>query len=394
MRFVLAAVLFVIAGGVARADSLTLVCLDVGRAVAACRDSAARFEEATGHTVRVVSADATDRRALERYRALFSVSSPRIDVIQFPDAWAPALTSDLSTLANEADPRAALPAVSDVAVSTGRVVGLPQHMAITLLFLRSDQISEGPEAWTQLRESLLQAPGEEASKLAFGGAGASLFPLFVDWAYSFGAKGLDDEPRMLVALQALNDTVGVITSAAATSTTGSEALAEFTGGGSAALLARSTALPSLVGSPIADVMSILLRPPAEDAADAEAIMATTWFVGVSRHSANQESAKALATFLASPDEQRLAAIDHGLAPTRPALYDDEELLAVSPVFATIASHMNRLVPPPVRRFGIAYLDLADQVADAVRAMVRGEVKADATMKIILDQVAQAEREAM
>lgn len=241
MRLVLVGVLFLAMTMAGRAADLTLVCLDVGRAYAACQDNAARFASQSGHNVRVVAADATGRNALEQYRALFDVQTDRIDVLQFPDAWVPALGADLATLPDP-EPDIALPALVETGRDAGRLVGWPQHIGVMFIFLRRDVMQDGVQAWSELRDGLVAAPSDGAAGLAFGAAGPSLFPLFLDWLYSFGASGLEDKPTLMRALEGMNEAIGVVATRGVTTIRPKDAIADFTGGNSAALFASSTAL--------------------------------------------------------------------------------------------------------------------------------------------------------
>jgi multiple sugar transport system substrate-binding protein len=60
-----------------------------------------------------------------------------------------------------------------------------------------------------------------------------------------------------------------------------------------------------------------------------------WQVGVAAHSAHPEAAVTFAKFLAGPRVQKVLALRGGRAPTRAALYDDPEVLAVNPQFADL-----------------------------------------------------------
>ncbi len=375
----------------ARAADLTLVCLSIGEFVAACNESALRFSEATGHNVRVVSADSTGRYALERYRALFDVQSTRIDVLQFPDSWIPALGADLATLPDPPE-GAAIPAILDAGRDAGRLVGLPQHLAITLLFLRTDVLAEDPQAWSDLRQSLLTAPADGANGLSFGGAGPTLFPLFLDWIYSFGATSLDDYNPLLAALTLMNGAIGSIAPASVVSNSPQEAIADFTDGTSAALVARSTALRSVRSSTIAENVSTFLRPQARSAPPQTPLMVTTWYTGVSRHTRSPDAAVELAQFLTSRAEQRRMAVEHGLAPTWPGIYEEPEVQDLSPVVQRISENLDVMVPPPIDRYGVNYLDLADDVAAAVRRMLNGEADPEKTARVIESAVRRASRQ--
>ena len=381
MRLLLLATLVCLSASPLKAADLTLACLSVGQASEFCSESAARFARQSGHTVRVVSADPNGRTSLENYRALFDVQSPRIDVLQFPESWIPALGGDLATLP-EPPAGTELPGILEIGRDAGRLVGLPQHVAVTLLFMRSDVLGDDPKAWSDLRDSLMSAPSDGANGLAFGAAGPTLFPLFLDWVYSVGASGLQDHDALLTALQLLNSAIGSVTTSGVTSTTAQGAINDFTSGITAALVARSTALTAVRSSAVAQDVATVLRPQGRGEEGTSPLLVSTWYTGVSRHSRSSEAATELAAFMTSEAEQRRAALAYGLAPTWRALYDEDDILAVNAVLRIIGESVDQLVAAPVDRYGANYLDLADDVGAAVRDMLNGEADPEATTRVI------------
>ncbi|MCF3932714.1 extracellular solute-binding protein [Acuticoccus sp. M5D2P5] len=375
-----------------RADNLTLSCLNVGNVLASCRDAAARFSEQTGHTVRVVAADTAGRSALENYRTLMDVGSPRLDVIQLSESWVPALAPDLATLGTIADPDQVPAALTELGEANGRIVAWPQHIAVTLLYVRGGIAGAEPfDDWSDLRGTLLDLPDDGADGLVFGGAGSTMFPLFLDWFYSFGGQDLSDRRTLTAALQLLNDTIGVIAAPGLVDTTAGDAMAEFTAGRSAALVARSTTFDSVSTSQIGEDLVTILRPNANADDPTTPRLVSTWLVGVPRFSPNQESAKQLAAFLVSDAEERRAAVEFGVAPARTALFEDPEVHSVNPIMANIAESLPFLTPLPVDKYGEAYLDLADGVAETVREMLRGDTDGATAASTIVRMVRAAER---
>ena len=136
-------------------------------------------------------------------------------------------------------------------------------------------------------------------------------------------------------------------------------------------------------------MEPLLPRQAADAPVKARLMLSTWYVGVPRDSPQQAPARELAAFLVSQAEQRRAALAGALAPTLRPLYREAAVRDAAPAFAQIAAHLSDLAPPPVARYGTAYLDLADAVAEAVRAMLRGESSREETVSRIVREVRRA-----
>ncbi|MEM8852748.1 MAG: extracellular solute-binding protein [Pseudomonadota bacterium] len=364
------------------ADRLTLVCLDVGRAVDACREVADAFSAETEHQVRVVTADPSGREALAQYVNLFSVGSPRLDVVQFPATWLPAIASDLEDLGPPDDPERFVPATLEGGTWRSRMVGWPQHLAINVLYVRADLMNDLPARWLALREGLLSIGDDKPSGLAFGGGDPVLFPFVLDWLHSFGTKELDNVSALRFALQAMNEAVGTVTSSGVAATTTKQAVNAFSEGRAAALIAPSTVNGiAISGAEEAMVAATTLPTEVEEGVEVQTL-ASVWYVGISAASSNKESARALAKALVATEAQRKAALEFGLAPTLTDLYDDGDVLAASPVFDLVAARLAQLVGVPVKQFRTDYLDVADTVSEAVRAMLRGEANEDVTASLI------------
>lgn len=375
-RLIFLAALMVFSTTGANAAALTLACLDVGRVVEACQANAAAFEAETGHTVRVVAAAPGERVALEQYRALFSIESPRVDVIQFPDGWIPALADDLTPLGTLDDPEAFVPAAERGGQHNGQRVGLPQHLATTVLFVRSDVVGSDAEFWSGLRERLITAPKDGATRLVLGGADPTLFSFFLDWFYGSGGSSLEDRESVHQALTLLADFLGPVGAPGLAQMPQRDATQAFTGGSSAAMIARSTQLSSVTRSDIAEQVIKQRLPRFKSGPENAAVLLTTWYVGVSRFSAEPDAARALADYLVSPAVERQNAIDYALAPTRLDVYHDPAVQQARPFLDKLGGLSDRFSGPPTQAFGTAYLSLTDSVADAVRALLRGETDVD------------------
>lgn len=372
MRFLVLLAAMVPLCGAAEGASLTLACLDVGRMVEACRDNATAFSTETGHDVRVVSAPSVDRLALDEYRALFAVESPRLDVLQFPDAWVAALANDLIPLERPEAEASYIPASLGGSMAGGRSVGWPQHIAITVLFFRSDLVEAGTPVWAALREQLVAAPADGAKRVSLGGADPALFSFFLDWFYGTGGTRLDDREAVQRALTLLVDFLGPVAVPGSARMPASSATQSFTGGDTAALIARSTQSPRVDQSEISDRVIETPLPTYREGPEDAAVLATTWYVGSSRHSLEREAAQDLAAFLASEEVQRANAVKYGLAPAVVDLYRDPSVTATGPIFSQIAELVDRLEGPPSQLYGTAYLDLVDSVAESIRSLLVGQ----------------------
>ena len=369
--FILLAALVPLSGA-AQAASLTLACLDVGRMVEACRDNATEFGQATGHEVRVVTAPSVDRLALDEYRALFSVGSSRLDVLQFPDAWVPALQDDLVPVDADSEGSSSfVPAALVGSVAGGQSVGWPQHLAITVLFFRSDLLEEGTPVWAALRDQLVNAPADGAKRVSLGGADPALFSFFLDWFYATGSSALDDREAVQKSLTLLMDFIGPVALPGTARMRTTSARQSFTAGDTAAFIGRSTQSPHLGQSDIADRIAETPLPTFRDSPEDASVLVSTWYVGTSRHSEEREAARELAAYLASEPVQRANAVKYGLAPAIAELYNDPTVTSTGPLFVQIAGLLGRMQGPPTQKFGATYLDLVDSIAESIRSLLLG-----------------------
>jgi multiple sugar transport system substrate-binding protein len=71
-----------------------------------------------------------------------------------------------------------------------------------------------------------------------------------------------------------------------------------------------------------------------------------WQVGISRFSENKEAAWRFVDFLSSARAQKMLSLGAGLAPTRKALYSDEEIIAANPHFSRMKEVFFTAYPRP------------------------------------------------
>lgn len=394
----------------AAAASLTLVCLPVGEMMVHCREAAARWAAETGNEVRVVSADGERREPLEHYEDLFSVESPRIDVLAFPAGWGPALADDLVDLGTR--PGIVGEQMLDAAVRLGRVrgrqIGAPQHLAVGMLFYRADLVGEAPATWNDLREAARrvresgEAPAGEGAPLGLvfpAVPPGDLVAAALEWIASFGGDPLVDRfGRVAVdtsaaraALAMAEGWAGALVAPDVVDLDRAQALRLFLEGRAVFLRHWSTAIPAVLSAraaggegdavPGATFVTAPL-PRADVEAGRHPATLAVWYLGVSRHSRHQEAAIALLAYLVDPKTQKRAAIEHALAPTITSLYTDPEILAAQGWLAGVGETLDAAVVPPVRAFGAGYLEVVDAVSDRLTRMLKGELGTDAAVQAV------------
>jgi trehalose/maltose transport system substrate-binding protein len=89
------------------------------------------------------------------------------------------------------------------------------------------------------------------------------------------------------------------------------------------------------------------------------LVLTGFALAVSRYSNVPELASDLVAWLTSPAEEKRRALSAGFNPSRPALYDDPDLIAAYPHYPALRTALDASAPGPAHIFGTKY-DLASE----------------------------------
>lgn len=97
-------------------------------------------------------------------------------------------------------------------------------------------------------------------------------------------------------------------------------------------------------------------------------------LGVNANSKKREAAIEFLTWMSSPETQTLLALNFGLAPSRPAVYQDAKLKAEQPFMASLQSVFTGATPRPITpQYAKVTLALQSSIS---KALVSGNVKAE------------------
>ena len=96
-----------------------------------------------------------------------------------------------------------------------------------------------------------------------------------------------------------------------------------------------------------------------------------WQLAVSRYSKNPKAAVDLARWLTGAEEQKRAALTASLNPTRPALYEDKEILLANPFFGELLDTFKNAVARPSRVAGSRYNQVSSEIWSAVHDTLSG-----------------------
>jgi trehalose/maltose transport system substrate-binding protein len=104
-----------------------------------------------------------------------------------------------------------------------------------------------------------------------------------------------------------------------------------------------------------------------------------WSLMLSKSSRQPEAAIDLIRFLSSAEVQKRAAIDLGLLPSRPALYDDPDVLKANPWFASVPAALAHACLRPSTEMGVNYPKFSTACFQALNRFFLDQLSVEATL---------------
>ena len=411
-RFLVAATALLLMGSVALAQTtITVAAGAVGQELELTRAAAERYMAAHPDVVIEVleTPDLSDNR-LGVYLQIFEAQSPDIDVFQIDVIWPGDLAEHLVDL-YEYGARDVVdqhfPAMVQNNEVDGRLVGIPWFTDAGILYYRTDLLEKygydgPPQTWAELTEmaQTIQDGERAAGNPDFWGfvwQGNSYEGLTCDaleWVYSNGGGTIVspdgvitiDNPAAIEAIEMAASWVGTISPSAVTSFGEEEARNMFQAGNAAFM--RNWPYAYAVGnapdSAIAGLFDVAPLPAGAAGHGAAALGG--WLLGVSRYSANPEVAADVALFLASPEEQKVRAVEGSMAPTIMSLYEDQEVLEAVPFFDRMYDVFINAVARPSTVTAPNYAQVSQAFFTAVHDVLTGSETAANALAIAADDI--------
>lgn len=380
--------------------TLTLSCGAVGQELEICQAGAKRWEQESGHKVRVVPAPNSSSERLALYQQLLAAGAEEVDVFQIDVIWPGLLASELLDLSSylPADEASAhFPAMIANNTVADRLVALPWFTDAGLLYYRKDLLAkynlEPPSTWAELEAAarIVQARERAAGQKRLWGfvwQGRPYEGLTCDaleWVASHGGGSIVDvagqvtinNPQAVAALVRAASWVGSISPPGVLNYQEEEARGVFQSGDALFMRNWPYAWPLLngEGSPVAGKVGVMPLPQARGEVGRHAATLGGWQLAVSRHSRHPKEAVELVRFLTGSDEQKRRAIVGAYNPTRPKLYDDPEILAAQPFLGSLAGVFRGAVPRPSGVAGVHYNRVSHAFWTSVHRILSGQAAA-------------------
>ena len=400
----------------ASAATLTIACGSGGTDLKFCKLHADAWARQTGHSVRTYSPPNSATEALALYRQLFAAKSGDIDVIMVDIIWPGILKDhllDLKPFSGGAEAEH-FKAIVDNNTVNGRLVGMPWYTDTGMLYYRKDLLAkyglQPPQTWLALAAAAnkVQAGERAAGVRDFQGfvfqakAAETLTCNALEWVASFGGGQLVNaqgeitinNPAAARALDTIASFMGKISPIGVLNYAEEDARGVFQNG--KALFMRNWpyawALAQQDDSLIKGQVGVSRLPRGDGDNGRHAGTLGGWQLAVSKYSRHPEVAASLVLHMTSAAVQKERAIQGSFNPTRPALYQDPEVLASNPFMGSLLAMFEIAVARPSGLAGLKYPALSLSFWDAANSVLAGKASGEAAVRKLEGKLKLVRRE--
>ena len=291
-----------------------------------------------------------------------------------------------------------LPATVSANRYRGRIFGVPVFIDTGLLYYRKDLLEKyavaPPQTWNQMVQAAKTILGREQDRQLVGFSGQfkqyeGLVCNMMEYILSNGGA-LWDEKRMIsaldqpAALQAVrfvrDHIIGEISGRGMLAYEEPESLALFTQG--RAIFHRNWPYAwAIANDPASSKVAgrVGMSPLPGFAVGTGTAALGGWQLGISRYSRNPDLAWRFVAFMTGPDVQKRIALATGRAPTRTALYDDNEIAAKIPQLKSLLASFKRAVPRPTTPVYVPLSNIMQRYFSSVLALPDTDIKEQAAL---------------
>jgi trehalose/maltose transport system substrate-binding protein len=390
---------------IAPGATVTIVCGGAAGSFEPCRMGAQSWAQTKGHEVRVIRSTASSSTARRLYLDLLAAQADDVDVLEIHIDSAGTLAKhlvDLKSIAGHADEH--FPAALEAFTVGDRLVGVPWYLSVGRLFYRRDLLEKYqlsvPQTWEELaRCARIVQDGErtaghpEFSGYVFQGRPSEELTVnALEWFASYTGPGVVaadgavvvDNPINKAALMEAASWPGSIAPPAVLEMGSAESLRFFIDGNAAFLRYWSNGLARTLDPASAVRGRVAMTDLPKGSVEGRHPEVISGFgLAVSRYSRAPELAVDLVAWLTSEAEEKRRALAFGYDPSRPALYEDPDLLASYPYYPELRLSLAAAVPSPARITGKKY----DQVSEVFWEAVHRALSRRAPPSAVLDDAA-------
>ncbi len=333
----------------------------------------------------------------------FKNRDPRLDVFFMDAVWPAEFASagwalPLDRYFAAVEQEKFLPATVSANRYRGGIFGVPVFIDTGLLYYRKDLLEKyaiaPPQTWNQMFQAAKTIVGREQDRQLVGFSGQfkqyeGLVCNMMEYILSNGGALWDekrmisalDQPAALEAVRFVRDhIVGEISGRGMLAYEEPESLALFTQG--RAIFHRNWPYAwAIANDPASSKVAgrVGMSPLPGFAVGTGAAALGGWQLGISRYSRNPDLAWRFVAFMTGPDVQKRIALATGRAPTRTALYDDNEIAAKIPQLKSLLASFKRAVPRPTTPVYVPLSNIMQRYFSSVLALPDTDIKEQAAL---------------
>jgi len=378
----------------AYADTLKMECPTSPGGKEYCKYIKDRFEAKTGTTLQFVDLPTASDEKLALLQQLFAAKdASAVDVFDADTVWIGLLDKhmlDLTPYVGDMQ-KDFYPGAWNNDVVNGRVKAVPHYLDTGVLYYRKDLLEKygekPPTRWDDLTRIATRVQQEErkAGHSNFWGIvfqGKSYEGLTcnaLEWVSSYGGGTFVDEngkitvnnPQAAKALDMAASWIGKISPEGVLGYKEDESRAVFQNGD--ALFMRNWpyayVLSQGTDSPLIGKVGVMSLPEGADGKSASTLGGWQW--AVNANTKNPKAAIELIKILTDTDSQKMSLKLMGFSPTRPALYDDPEVLALAPHLAQFKSIFATAIARPASQTKGQYSRVSNAIFNTAFSVLRG-----------------------
>ena len=372
---------------------ITISCGSVGQDFDSCKAGVEAWEKKSGNKAKLVASPASTTDALALYQQLLAAGASDIDILRIDVVWPGTLGGfllDLSPYTKGAEKNYFESMIANDMIG-GHLVAIPWQADAGLLYYRKDLLEKygetPPATWDQLTKAAKKIQDAERAAgqkdlwgfVFQGKAYEGLTCNALEWVASYGGGSIVEpdgkisinNPKAVAAVTMAASWVGDISPPGVLAYEEEEARGVFQSGNAVFMRNWPYAWAQAQGkdSPIKDKVGVIALPKAEGGRGAATLGG--WNLAVSKFSKHPEVAADLVLYLTGAEEQKRRAIEYSVQPTIPRIYEDKDVLAKNPFFASLVETFKNAVPRPTVAGG-KYNEVSSAFWNAVHAVLAKE----------------------
>jgi trehalose/maltose transport system substrate-binding protein len=332
---------------------------------------------------------------LATYLQFFEAQSGEVDVYQIDVIWPGDMAEhfvDLNEYGAGDIAGEHFPAIIENNTVDGKLVGIPWFTDAGMLYYRTDLLEKygftaPPATWQELTDMAQTIQDGERGEgnqdfwgyVWQGNAYEGLTCDALEWIYSNGGGTIVSPDKLITinnpnAASVLDTVAGWVGTISPDGVTGfgEEDARNMFQAGNAAFMRNwpyAYSLGNADDSPIKGLFDVAPLPSGESGHGAATLGG--WQLAVSQYSENPDVAADVALFLASPEEQKIRAIEGSFSPTVMSLYEDEEVLAAAPLFGKLYDVFINAVARPSTATAPQYNEVSTIFFTGVHSVLTG-----------------------